>query len=153
MLANNDNVYLLQPLALKDDSLIPAPFVQRRDLTPARGIAVVDFYIANTRLNELLRLFAKSYLPIITSCGVNRMTLWTSVLAENDFPRLPVFQDKNLLVTIAFYNSESDYRHAMKKITLKTGDELRLQLQDVITTQHTMILYPTEAAIRQALRP
>lgn len=151
MLANNDNVYLLQPLVLKDDSLIPAPFAQRSELMPGRGIAVVDFYIANTRLKELLSLFARSYLPLVTSCGVDHMTLWTSVLTENDFPRLPVFQDKNLLVTIAFYKSESEYRHTMKKISLKTGDDLRLRLQDVITTRHTMILYPTEATVSRTL--
>ncbi len=144
MLANNDNVYLLKPLLLRNDSLEVATSMDPFRLMPTNGIAVVDFYIANTKLDQLLRLFAKEYLPWLKENGISDFTLWTSVLEENDFPRLPVFQDKNLLVTITFYKNELTYEEEMKKVTSKMRDDLKANLQDVITIQHTMILYPTE---------
>ena len=149
MLANNDNVYLLQPLVLKNDSLLTANTIQRADLFPGKGIAVVDFYIANTRLNELLRLFAREYLPLATASGVQHITLWTSVPEVNDFPKLPVFQDRNLLVTISFFDSERAYRKTIKKIASKTSPALQSQLLDVITTKNTILLYPTEQTINR----
>ena len=149
MLANNDNVYLLRPLLLHNDSLEPAKSINRFLLIPNKGIAVINFYIANTKLDQLLKLFAKEYLPLLKECGVNDCTLWTSVMEENDFPRLPVFQDKNLLVTITFYKNELDYGETMKKIDSKMTDDLKASLQDVITIKNTMILYPSEKTISQ----
>lgn len=144
MLANNDNVYLLKPLFLRDDSLEPAKSIAHSRLIPTNGIAVVDFYIANTKLDQLLQLFAKEYLPLLKENGVSDFTLWTSVLEENDFPRLPVFQDKNLLASITFYKTELAYEEAMKRLNLKMSTDLKAKLQDVITIKNTMILYPTE---------
>ena len=149
MLANNDNVYLLQPLLFRNDSLEPAKSITSLRLMPTNGIAVVEFYTANTKLDQLLKLFAKEYLPLLKDCGINDCTLWTSVLEENDFPRLPVFQDKNLLVTITFYKNELDYGEAIKKIDSRMSDDLKARLQDVITIKNTMILYPTEKTISQ----
>lgn len=106
MLANNDNVYLLHPLSLRDDSLMPVKSINNSLLLPYRGIAVIEYYTANTKLDQLLKLFAKEYLPLVRECGVQNFTVWTSVLEENDFPGLPVFQDKNLLVKITFYENE-----------------------------------------------
>ncbi|HXD78126.1 MAG TPA: hypothetical protein VN616_09990, partial [Puia sp.] len=53
MLVNNDNVYLLRPLQWKNDSLIPVASIDRDLLYPGEGIAVVDFYISNTKLDKL----------------------------------------------------------------------------------------------------
>jgi hypothetical protein len=150
MLANNDNVYLLQPLSLSGDSLTVAKSLNRSALYPGRAIVVVDFYIANTKLDLLLRLFAKKYLQLMRESGVQKITLWTSVLQENDFPRLPVFQDKNLLVTISFYRNELDYKETMKKIESKITEELKSTLQDLITIKQTMFLYPTEKTMDQS---
>jgi hypothetical protein len=149
MLANNDNVYLLQPLLFRNDSLEPAKSITSFRLIPTNGIAVVEFYTANTKLDQLLKLFAKEYLPLLKECGINDCTLWTSVLEENDFPRLPVFQDKNLLVSITFYKNELDYDETMKKIDSKMTNDLKARLQDVITIKNTMILYPSEKTISQ----
>ncbi len=149
MLANNDNVYLLRPLLLRSDSLEPAQSISHSLLIPNRGIAVVDFYIANSKLDQLLKVFAKEYMPLLKQCDINDCTLWTSVLEENDFPRLPVFQDKNLLVTITFYKNELDYEETMKKIDSKMSDDLKARLHDVITIKNTMILYPSEKTINQ----
>jgi len=110
---------------------------------------VVEFFIANTKLDQLLKLFATKYLPLLKECGISDCSLWKSVLEENDFPRLPVFQDKNLLVTITFYKNELDYVETMKKIDSKITDDLKASLQDVITIKNTMILYPSEKTINQ----
>lgn len=149
MLANNDNVYLLNPMVLINDSLSPAKFITRSQLFPGNGIAVVDFYIANSKLDQLLKLFSKVYLPLIKECGVQKISLWASVLEENDFPRLPVFQDKNLLVTISFYRNELEYVEMMKKINLKTSEDVKSSLQDIITIKNTILLYPTEKTSSQ----
>ena len=149
MLANNDNVYLLQPLLLRNDSLVPANSINNFLLVPNNGIAVVNFYIANTKLIQLLKLFANEYLQLQKECSINDYTLWTSVLEENDFPGLPVFQDKNLLATITFYKDELDYEETMKKIDSRMTDDLRTRLQDVITIKSTMILYPSQKTINQ----
>ena len=136
---------------LRNDSLSPAEFITSSQLFPGRGIAVVDFYIANSKLDQLLKLFSKEYLPLIKECRVQNISLWTSVLEENDFPRLPVFQDKNLLVTISFYNNELEYVEMMKKIDLKTPEDVKSSLQDIITIKNTMFLYPTEKTSSQKL--
>jgi hypothetical protein len=71
--------------------------------------------------------------------------LWVSELAENDFPALPVFQDKNLLVTITRYNDEQEYLSAQKRLDEALPTAMRNQLRDIITTQQTLLLYPTES--------
>lgn len=142
-LLNNDNVYLLRPMVLNNGSLSPAACIQRSRLVTDKKVAVVDFYISNTKLPLLLKIFAERYLPVLKECGVTDYTLWTSVLQENDFPALPVFQDKNLLVKITFYKSEVEYRSAMKLVNTKTDEALQIDLMDAITLQHSLILYPT----------
>ncbi|MEO7486725.1 MAG: hypothetical protein ABIU77_06470 [Ferruginibacter sp.] len=149
MLANNDNVYLLHPLLLRNDSLELAKSINKSFLVPTKGIAIVEFYIANTKLDQLLKIFAKEYLPLLKQCGIYNYSLWTSVLEENDFPRLPVFQDKNLLVTITFYKNELGYKQAMKNVASKMTEDLKARLLDVITIKNTMILYPTDKTITQ----
>lgn len=153
MLVNNDNVYLLRPLLVRGDSLEPAKSINHSLLIPKKGLAVVNFYIANTKLDQLLNLFAKKYLPLQKACDINDCTLWTSVLEENDFPKLPVFQDNNLLVTITFYKNLLEYKKKMKMIDSAMSDDLRASLQDVITIKNTMILYPSVKTINQQKNP
>ena len=149
LLVNNDNVHLLQPLQWTRDSLYPVKAVSRFLLIPKGGIVVIDFYISNTKLVTLLQVFSKSYLPLLKELGIHDFTLWTSVLQPNDFPQLPVFQDPNLLVGISFYKDEPAYRMAMKRVKLKMPQSLQTELEDAITLQNTIILYPTKASIRQ----
>jgi hypothetical protein len=143
MIANNDNVHLLRPMMLKDDSIIPAPFINSSSLVPETGIAVVDFYISNTKLPQLLTFFARSYAPLLKQCGISNYSLWTCEPEPNDFPRLPVFQDKNLLVVITFYKDESTYLLAMKRLKSKMSESVKADLQDAVTIKNTLILYPT----------
>ncbi len=144
LLANNDNVYLLRPLAWQIDSLVPVKSIRSAALNPGSGIAVVDFYISNTKLDKLSKLLAKEWLPLWAECGINRYTLWVSEMQNNDFPILPVFQDKNLLVVISFYQDELDYAEKMGMLKAKQNQELTAGLVDDITIKNTLILYPTE---------
>lgn len=144
MLANNDNVYLLRPLVLVDGALQQGTLPRQSLLIPDGGIVVVDFYVSNTRLPELLKLFASEYLPLLKQCNVNRYSLFSSVLEENDFPRLPVFQDKNLLVAMTFFDSELQYTESMSRIGKTMTADLKDKLLDVVTTKNTIVLYPTE---------
>ncbi len=143
MIANNDNVHLLRPLVWQQDSLVPVASISSALLQPHQRIAVVDFYIANSKLQQLLTLFAKNYLPIVKRCDIDAYTLWISEEIPNDFPQLPVFQDKNLLVAITFYKDEQEYNEKMKLVTSKIDETLMANLQDAITIKHSMILFPT----------
>lgn len=149
MLANNDNVYLLRPLKMQGDELVPADEIKAAQLLPDGGITVVDFYIANTKLNVLKELFAKEYLPLYDSCGVNNFSLWVSEEEVNDFPQLPVFQDKNLLVQISFYKNEPTYKEAVKKLASVTTKKLKAELLDAVTIHNSWILYPTGNSLTQ----
>ena len=65
------------------------------------GVFVIDYYKATVKhLNELIDLFITEYIPLLHRWGVNTITLRVSEMAENDFPKLTVYQDENLLVVI-----------------------------------------------------
>jgi hypothetical protein len=144
LLANNDNVYLLRPLMLIKDSLVAVNFVNSASLNPGKGIAVIDFYISNTKLDKLLKLFANEYLSLWGECGINRYTLWVSEMEKNDFPILPVFQDKNLLVVISFFQNELDFSEKMGLLKSKQNERFTADLLDAVTIKNTIILYPVE---------
>lgn len=142
MLANNDNVYLLKPLTLTDGTLQSGKPISSGLLKNGKGIAVVDFYIANTKLDKLLAAFAKYYVPAFKAAAINNYTLWVSETQKNDFPRLPVFQDANLLVAITFYKDERQYRQKQKAISSSMAAAVKDELQDIITTKNSLIVYP-----------
>lgn len=148
MLANNDNVNLLQPLIWADGELVAGRAIPTDKLRIKGGIAVVDFYVANTKLPRLIELLAKEWLAVWEKEGLTDYTLWVAADKENDFPALPVFQNKDLLVVIAFYKDEATYRDTQKAISARTSEQLNTELQDTITTRHTLILYPTDRTLR-----
>ena len=149
MIVNNDNVHLLRPLEWQKDSLVAVPFVSSETIIPRSGIVVVDFYISNTKLQQLLGVFATRYIPLLHSCGINDMSCWVSELQENDFPALPVFQDRNLLLTFSFYKDELTYLEEQKKIESNMQEDLRADMQDAVTLHHSLILYPTKKTLEQ----
>jgi hypothetical protein len=149
MLTNNDNVYLLRPVVLQNDSLVPAQFIKSSGLRPGNHIAVVELYTANHKLDQLMMYFAKGYLPALKEAGVDKYSLWISEFGENDFPRLPVFQDKNLLVMITYYKDELEYTEKMKAVESKLEENLKGDLQNIITLKNTWILYPTAKTAEQ----
>ena len=147
MLDNNDNVYLLRLVIPDGETLVPRDDLKGSELMWEEGITVVTFYTANTKLEALKKLFAKDYLPLLNSCGFTNYTLWTSDTTPNDFPRLPVFQDTNLLVQISFYKNELSYEEIQKTIGERMSLQLRTKLLDTITFQSAWILYPAGKTI------
>jgi hypothetical protein len=147
MLVNNDNVYLLKPLVLENNMLATGSAVESKKLKTDKGIAVIDFYIANTKLEKLVAFFSKTFIPIFKRNRVDNYTLWVSEPTENDFRGLPVFQDKNLLVAITFYKSEKSYKKKQKIINKDLTAEEKIDLQDIVTLKNSLILYPTQKTL------
>ncbi|HVG35133.1 MAG TPA: hypothetical protein VM911_18850 [Pyrinomonadaceae bacterium] len=143
MLLNNDNVHLLKPLNVKggaDD----AEFSFNTDwFGQEKGVAVVDFYTSNTKLDKLIEFVRKKYVAILDSSKIENRSFWVSEMTPNEFTVLPVFQDKNLLVQITFYKNESEYRARTKDATSRMNDELKSEMADLVTIKNTLILYPT----------
>lgn len=144
MLLNNDNVYLLKPLNLKDGPNDAAPSFNTNWFGQQKGVAVIDLYTSNTKRDKLIEFVKKKYLTILNDSKIEHTSFWTSETTPNDFTGLPVFQDKNLLVQITFYKSESDYKAKVKVIDSKMNDDLKSELADLTTIKNTLILYPTE---------
>ena len=140
MLANNDNVYLLKPLTLNNGTLETGTPMNSSLLKTHKGIAVVDFYIANTKLDKLKAAFAKYNLPAFKAAGIENYTLWVSELGKNDFPRLPVFQDDNLRVVITFYKDEAEYHKKQKQVEASLTEDSKAELRDIVTTKNSLIV-------------
>jgi hypothetical protein len=144
LLLNNDNVYLLKPLNLKD-SITKADFSFNSSwFGKEKGIAVVDFYTSNTKLDKLIEFVRKQYAAILNASGIDNTSFWTSETSLNEFTRLPVFQDKNLLVQITFYKDELEYQTKMKIAEVKMTEEQKTDWADFVTIKNTLIIYPTE---------
>ena len=142
MMINSDNVHLLRPLNDRKNSSEPSEEFNSSLLKTDKGVIVVDFYICNSTLDKVINLFHISYVPFLKTSGINNITLWISEMSENDFPRLPVFQDKNLLLTITTYNDENDYQVKQQNIN-SMPDNLKKSMQELITTQSNLVLCPT----------
>jgi hypothetical protein len=138
MLLNNDNVYLLKPLAFGNSG---DTAINSNEFGKGKGLVVIDYYIANTNLTNLISFFRDKYIAALKSHGINDITFWVSELTENDFPALPVFQDKNLLVTISHYNDEEEYKRKIKE--LNADKNMYDDLRQIMTTKQTLLLYPT----------
>ncbi len=138
LIRNSDNVYLLKPINISDKIEDTITGISSSVFDNNKPFVAIDFYIANTRLKELIEFYNKDYLPILKSLNI-QTTMWVSETAINDFPQLPVFQDKNLLATITFYKNENEYKLKARQIILKINDELKTKMQDIITS-HTKLL-------------
>jgi hypothetical protein len=98
MMLDSDHVHLLKPLSSSFDL---------DELENEAGVVVIEFYLAKAnQLDQLIASFEADYL----SCLKNKPSLLVSEMAFNDFPRLPVIQDPNLLVMINSYVDESEYQ-------------------------------------------
>jgi hypothetical protein len=144
MLLNNDNVYLLQPLNLKDGSTDAETSFSTDWFGQEKGVAVVDFYTSNTKRDKLIDFVKKKYAAILTASKIENTSFWTSETTPNDFTGLPVFQDKNLLVQMTFYKNESEYKTKMKDVDARMNDELKSEWLDLVTIKNTLVVYPTE---------
>ncbi|OWU88943.1 hypothetical protein DBB36_19030 [Flavobacterium sp. WLB] len=130
MMINSDNVYLLRPLKKEINS---------EQLKTDKTFTVVDFYICNNTLEKVIELFDNTYIPFLKDLKIQDVTLWVSEMTENDFPRLPVFQDKNLLVSITHYKNENEFYAKQKEIDAMPAD-LKNSMQELITIQNQLVL-------------
>jgi hypothetical protein len=143
MLVNNDNVHLLQPLNLKGGSNEAAHSFSSNWFGQGKGIAVVDFYISNTKRDRLVEFVKQKYAVLFHDLKI-ATSFWTSEMTLNDFPALPVFQDRNLLVQITFYASETEYQTSMKAVAARMDEESKSEMAELVTIQNALILNPTE---------
>jgi hypothetical protein len=128
MMINSDNVYLLRPLKT-DDFIISE-----------KQVTVVDFYYCNGTLDKTINLFEQAYLPFLQTININDVTLWISEMTPNDFPRLPAFQDKNLLLTISNYSDKREYELKQSLVNDMPLNLKRSMLQLVtIHNNHTLL--------------
>lgn len=148
LLLNNDNVYLLKPLNLKDNSTNPAPGFNSNWFGKDKGITVVDFFTSNTKLDKLVDFVRKQYTAILATVGIDNTSFWVSETSKNEFTQLPVFQDKNLLVQITFYKNEFEYQSKIKLVESSLSEQQKIDLADLVTLKNTIILYPTERSFK-----
>jgi len=130
MMINSDNVYLLRPLVKS----ISANFLEA-----SHKIVVVNFYSCNGTLDKVIALFNTEYLPFLENIEIKNTTLWVSEMQENDFPRLPAFQDKNLLVSLTSFENEKEYQLKQKSINTMSS-QLKQSMLQLITIQNTLLL-------------
>lgn len=127
MMLNSDNVYLLKPLH------------KNSKLKSDKAFTVIDFYGCNSTIEKVIALFDTTYIPFLKKINVEDITFWVSEMSENDFPKLPVFQDKNLLVSITHFKDENEYKARQKEIDNMPAD-LKKSIRELVTTQNKWIL-------------
>lgn len=125
------NVHLIKPLTVTSN-----PFLEGQE-----GF-IIDYYTAkDNQLNELITLFKKEYISLLHKWDINAITLWGSEMEENDFPRLPVYQDKDLLVVISNYKSEQEYESTLNRFNT-SHKELAVRIKEMIKDKNSLTLYP-----------
>ena len=144
LLVGYTNVHLLKPLHLADEtgdseSGFPIAWFGR-----PKGVAVVDFYIANEMRDQLIGFVNTTYDSLMHAAGVKDISYWVSETSPNNYPSLPVFQDKNLLVSITFYKDEQEYEETRKRVEASMNEETKFIFGRIVTTRTTWVLYPTE---------
>lgn len=142
MIRNSDHVYLLRPLQIGHTMEDINTGINSNIFLNEKNFAVIDLYIANTRLHELITFYNNEYFPILQSLGM-QTTLWVSEMAQNDFPQLPVFQNKDLLATITYFKNENEYKSLKKQIKMEIKKQLNfdIKMQDIITTHEESLLH------------
>jgi hypothetical protein len=142
LIEDNDDVHLLKPL--NDTGINTNRFAKHK------GIVVIDYYTANAgQLDQLISLYQNKYASYLQSAGVNNSSLWVSELTPNDYPSLPVIQDKNLLVVITFYKNEADYLSKLK--LAESNVELQEALKKLVQRKETLVNYPTEKSFGEVV--
>jgi len=125
------HVHLVKPLADNNNAFNKKP-----------GLLVIDYYTAvNNHPGQLIDLYINTYIPLYNSWGINNISLWVSEMAENDFRRLPVYQEENLLLVITSYNNESEHESAVKGFN-SLEEELATNIQDLVSAKNSLVLYP-----------
>ena len=141
-LLNYMNVYLLRPIDIYDQDNLKT--FKGEWFGKSKGVVVVDFYVANERRPQLIAFVKSKYDSIVRAAGVNNISYWVSEPEPNNYPDLPVFQDKNLLVSISIFKDEKTYRSISENVVKSMGTELMYEMLRIVTTKTTWVLYPTD---------
>jgi hypothetical protein len=123
MMREHHDVHLLRPLAPVDDLTAGATLEDRASappgaLAPEAGVVVVDFLRSEPgKLGSLVRTFEDTLGPAWRAAGHRILAHFVAELTPNDYPRLPVIQDPDLLVVLSAYPDRTS--HA--KLRLEAG--------------------------------
>ena len=128
------NVHLLRPLKpVKSDVF-----------AKMKGLLSIDYYHAKEgRLDALHDFLLTGYFPLLRSTGIDEPTLWISEMTENDFPRLPVIQQPNLLVSVTAFDSEKEFNEKQEQVHFSSFGS-KSKLPDLLLLKESLLLYPTD---------
>lgn len=100
MMIDSDQVHLLRPWENgQEDGLGDSRY----------AFVVIDYYHARAgQRDALLQVLTQVYSPKMKEQSVP-VSLWVSEMQTNDFPRLPVIQEKDLVVVISLFQREGDH--------------------------------------------
>ena len=130
MMVEWHNVHLIKPFANNNNS-----FPEENKLF------VIDYYRARDKqFTYLIELFNTEYIPVFNKWNISA-SLWISELEQNDFPRLPVYQDEDLLVVITGYNNELEYESTLDKFKA-SHKESATHMKELVKDKTSLILYP-----------
>ena len=150
--AGYTNVYLLKPLNLSGKRTDSTSGFEMDWFGKQKGLAVVDFYVANEMRTQWIDFVATYYDSVMRASGVTDVSYWISESSPNNFPSLPVFQDKNLLVTITFFKDELQYNNTKKKIESSINEEDKFEMNRILTTKTTWVLLPTKKSFSSKMK-
>jgi hypothetical protein len=122
--------------------LVKPPIGTNPVFEPKEGITVIDSYTTKDDcLDKLVTFFNREYIPFLNRSAITGVTLWTSEMIENDFPRLPVYQHVNLFIVITHYSTEQEYKLTFNRLNT-THKELGMAIKEMIKGKNSLILYP-----------
>lgn len=125
------NVYLLKPLHSDEAAF-----------SPSNGFFVIDHYkVKNHKHNDMIDLLTKEYILLFRQQNVKPITLWVSEMTPNDFPRLPVYQDSNLLTVISRFNDEEEYGLIVNSAD-SAMQQLTAKIDSLTDSKTSLLLYP-----------
>ena len=124
------DVYLIKPASANADTF-------------SKGFLAIDYYTAkDNQLTRLIDFFNREYIPFLNERNI-KTTLWVSEMEENDFPRLPVYQNKNQLIVLTGFNSEKEYEISFAALT-SLKPELTAGIEQLIENRNRLLLYRVE---------
>lgn len=148
LLVGYTNVHLLKPLYLTEELNINEKKFPTDWFGNPKGVALVDFYVANGMRDQFIEFVNKKYDSLVRAVGVKDISYWVSETSPNNYPNLPVFQDKNLLVSITFFKDEQEYEEMMEKIKTNMDEEMLFTFGRLVTTKTSWVLYPTKRSFK-----
>lgn len=124
--------------------LRPLKPVSSDEFANRKGLILIEYYFAKEgRLDVLLDFLQMGYFPLLRSTGIEEPSLWISEMMENDFPRLPVIQQQNLLVSITGFTSEKEFNEKQEQVHFSSFGS-KSKLPDLLQLKESLLLYPTD---------